>query len=648
MRASKILATALPLFILAFTGCKSSSSNDTGSGGGMDSGVPEDSGVPPDGGPNAGADAEPPDTGPLPCLHDQGGPDNRGCMPGQVCNLSMNPPACMAGKACTTDLDCNICSDRAHMPMESCGHGYKVTSFCDDRHGNVCARSRAPCEACTEDKDCGRPDPVLPVNTPSKCLNYANGEKFCGRSCTLGCPKGFTCDSVTQQCKRDLGMGTTATCDADTKICPPKVAGQQCTGADQICTGQPCGGTDGYCDTNDLPGALGICIKYCTSDTDCMATPATPTCNRTNGVCIAGCTPGSCAAGQTCHLDGMCKPPCNSNMDCEMRFGANTYCNLPGQPPPDIYKPSYRDPNSCAPKGCEMPIDCMVAGRVCDKAMDPPACVEGCFTNTDCTPGEVCKSTGGAPRMMSYTREQCRALATKTDMNELGVCCNPGCTNRNLQCAIHQFCCGETGSPYEDPATCLTLTATSSVRAVAGDCFDMPAHPFCGPPCDIQMMNCMSGFMPGFNTDPNINGGMPFNEQEFCISAGMNGPFYCTTTCNEAAIIAGGGGSCPRGWPCGPVMYSCFQDADCGNGLTCVGAMPQNMPPIPGKCKCGANGMMTAACPNMNNLFYNMAQMITHPRCVAQGMSGDMFCVASYSCQPPPIAVDQFPMSCFQ
>jgi len=42
----------------------------------------------------------------------------------------------------------------------------------------------------------------------------------------------------------------------------------------------------------------------------------------------------------------------------------------------------------------------------------------------------------------------------------------------------------------------------------------------------------------GFNTDPNINGGQPFNEQEFCYALGpMNtAPFLRTTTCDAAAI----------------------------------------------------------------------------------------------------------------
>ena len=54
------------------------------------------------------------------------------------------------------------------------------------------------------------------------------------------------------------------------------------------------------------------------------------------------------------------------------------------------------------------------------------------------------------------------ALATKTSSTEVGVCCNPGCTDRVQQCAISQFCCGEIGSPYQDPNSCLKITATST------------------------------------------------------------------------------------------------------------------------------------------------------------------------------------------
>lgn len=614
-----LLAASLAI---AFAPACKSDSNDVGQAP-ADGGVTGDAGR--DGGPGdgGGVDAAPPDTGPLPCLRDQGGPDKRGCNSGEVCNLSMNPPRCVPGRACNTDGDCDICS-RLQVPTENCGHGFKVTSFCDDRHGNVCTRSRSPCEPCTVDKDCGRGDPILPISAP-KCLAYGNGEAYCGRNAAFPCPAGFAPDP-TNQCRRE-------TCDPNTVICPGKMAGQPCAGTDQICAGAVCP-AGGNCAGNEQIGGVGICLRFCQTNVDCAGTPDRPTCNTQNHICVAGCTKGSCPNNQTCHRDGQCRAPCTDNADCEMRYGMDTYCNRRGQPPPRYYK-TYHDDLSCTTLGCESAIDCSISGVVCDKGQTPPACVRGCYKSDDCNSGEQCKSTGGEPHRMSYTRPECRALPVKTDMTELGVCCNPGCVNRNTQCQRNYWCCGEVASPYENPNSCLTLTSTGGRQAESGECFQMQAPvPWCKR-CTASSQ-CNSGWTPGQNVDPMINGGQPFQEQEFCTPIAM-GLAICGVTCNPSQMDQGRN-ACPANWRCLAVTPRCYTDAHCG-GLPCFGANPDIMQT--GVCKCGENGVPAIACPTS---FASLDGMVTHPRCVPQG--AEMVCIAGFNCTSPQQPPEAYPAGC--
>lgn len=483
----------------------------------------------------------------------------------------------------------------------------------------MCTRSRASCEPCDTDRDCGRVDPVL-GGAANTCVDYGDDGKFCGRPCTLGCPDGFQCDGDT--CVRAAG------CAEEPIICPvsdPPDA--NCPGTGQICPGEVCPETGGArCSTNNIPGALGTCIGFCTSNDDCPA--ALPICNQRNGICISGCTKDSCPAGQTCHLDGFCASPCETNEDCtgNEAYGMNSYCNVPGQPPPRYFK-GYRDTNSCAPLGCEENSDCVVAQVVCDRTLTIPECVDGCFETNDCTPGFVCKS---GDQSQTYTREQCRALMDLPEGNdtEIGACCDPGCLDRVLQCGIGQFCCGEPDSPYEDPSTCLTITSTGTEVAPPGICFDHGSpSPWCVQ-CEDSAA-CNSGWRAGFNEDPNINGGQPFQEQEFCrgVQIGMAQVQMCSITCNPLADDTG----CPGRWSCTQLNALCLQDADCG-GLECINEDTSDpMNPIPGQCKCGSNGTQEVACPTM---FANLPDEIQNPRCVPQG-DVDMICIAGYTCAQP-------------
>ncbi len=646
----RLITPALLCLPLALTvSCTGNGDDDTGD----DTPTPRDGGiVERDAGPPR--DAGPRDGGLLPCIFDQGGYDNRGCPSGMVCNLEMDPPACVAGKACSTDSDCDACSDLNPANREECGHGFSLTAWCDPNHGNVCTRSRAPCEPCETDAECGRRHPVLANGAPNVCVEFVpGGDKFCTRSAP-NCPDGFTVDTETNLCTRAAGCAPLPT------VCPANPVMQSC-GNGQICEGETCPDTGGArCSTNNEPGVLGTCIGFCTQDSDCPE--ATPICNKGNGICISGCTPGSCPDTQVCHLDGFCAPRCEADTDCTGNpdYGEQTYCNLPGRPQPTLFK-TYRDPNSCAPLGCERSQEDCWGGtkeRVCDPTQAPPRCVDGCYRDeddenpelSDCRSGRICRS---GPQG-SYTREQCRALPDKTNEAEIGVCCDPGCRDRNLQCVgFGKFCCAEPDSPYEDDSTCLTLTSTDTVVAQPGECFEHPAPaPFCTQ-CNVEgFEECNSGWTAGFNTDPNFNGGMPFQEQEFCttIATNMGMPpsiAICTVTCDPKKEDTG----CPSRWSCTALRPGCLSNADCNEGddmggLECIGEDTSTNPPTEGVCKCGEDLVQTVACPNTYPRVGMGMIEIERPRC--EPFSDDMVCVGTYTCQPPGTDLDGtgYPAAC--
>ncbi|MEL7371148.1 MAG: hypothetical protein AAFN74_19660, partial [Myxococcota bacterium] len=312
--------------------------------------------------------------------------------------------------------------------------------------------------------------------------------------------------------------------------------------------------------------------------------------------------------------------------------------------------------NSCQQLGCERPVDCGGAGRVCDPMQSPPACVEGCFSSADCSAGERCKDAP-PPATGSYDRAQCRSFSDLPVDNDtqIGTCCNPGCLDRNLQCGLNEWCCGEPGSPYADPATCLTKTATGGPQAEPGECFEMISNTsgagrtqwcaactnegFSGQSaaasCSAPLRGMVPGpdgtpgWTPGLNVDPAFNGGQPFREIEFCHAV-ADGLGFCATTCNPNAEDNG----CPGRQGCGPVFAPCCQDSDCG-GLTCAGAACDAATPIAGRCQCGQNGVQSDACPSMYQL---VDTPVPFPRCVESGDARDMFCLTAYNCRPPQIS----------
>lgn len=219
-----------------------------------------------------------------------------------------------------------------------------------------------------------------------------------------------------------------------------------------------------------------------------------------------------------------------------------------------------------------------------------------------------------------------------------------GCTDRTRECQINQYCCGETDSPYADPASCPAVP-DSCDRIYPGQCFDMPApEPWCHT-CTGAPGECNSGFVPGFNVDPDINMGMPFQEQELCVPISET-LAVCGVTCDPSRTD----NQCPRGWVCRAITPGCYQSSDCG-GLECIGGDTTVMPPRPGRCKCGEGAMATGVCPAMYPVGTAgpayLPEPVQNPRCVDIGNTGlDMYCVASYQCVPPADRPGLYPAAC--
>lgn len=632
MRSWMLLALLAPS-----AACTETKDRPDGGASGRDASPTNDGGL-------VGADGSAPDAGPPQCLRDQD------CDSGEVCDLSTSPHSCVAGRACTNDVDCKACSDVVD-PVE-CGHGFHVVAYCDADRGSVCTRALTACEPCAEDRDCFELDEINQHATPGKkCIEYEPGKKFCGLP-SLGnppCPAGFLPDTGGQ-CKRVAG------CPDQVEICPAAPSGgdPMCPRQEQICPGRY-GGPEcpggGRCATNDIPGELGVCLEFCTRNADCR-NPAKPVCDVEKNVCVEGCEKGSCAGGKVCHpMDGKCKDPCDTNDNCTMRYGAGSYCNMSTQRAAPTYFKDYHDEFACVPLGCEASVDCQVAGFVCNKEQDPPACLQGCYdAATDCLSGEVCKQVGPGGRQTSYSRSECRGLGERTDPSEVGVCCNPGCTNRVLQCGYNEWCCGQAGSPYADPSSCGQIAGRP---AEPGECFGIAQpEPFCVR-CEDGETTCDSsqaGWVYGQNVSPMYKNGMPFREEESCFpieqdNSGAVTKALCGVTCNPDA--ARGDNGCPRQWACNGQFYPCFEDADCG-GLTCENAVPAES--RPGKCVCGTNGTPgPTPCPPQQLLgSQNGAPVygpVLRPRCAPDGQA--MHCVASYNCVPPRFSLG-YPAECTQ
>jgi len=474
---------ALPAALLFAPACSDSGGDGSGIGT-ADAGPTEDTGGPEDVGPADTGD--PDDAGP----DDAGGPStcrfDQECPSGEVCNLITG--ACEAGRSCATDDDCRPCYVDGPS-SEACGHGFHVTAFCDpDR--SVCTRSRASCEPCETDDDCGFHSFLGVFDTPIYCIDYSEvgaglSGKFCARS--AGDPvKGFE--------ERPLGPegpgGERENVFVNPNGCPDDPSqlflceafdpdgdgvseqNPECDeGVESACVGDPCPGSGQQrCANANIPGTVPICGDFCETQDECEDTPATPFCNTNTGVCQGGCSSGACGEDRdgnqlVCHANGECEPPCADSVTvpdeadrleadefCRENYGENTYCNILN-PPRELPKLSkgYRDGNACAPLGCELGEGAEInrdcgSGEACDTnqfdgGIRVPQCVPGCFYADDCILEIECDGPEDCPPELP----ECRIIQP----GDPGTCSTSGLTPPPVRRCVDP----EPGQPVEDDIT---------------------------------------------------------------------------------------------------------------------------------------------------------------------------------------------------
>lgn len=450
MKRTHLVIHALTLALFAGATACQETSNGTSNGNGTTDMGPADTGETDMGETDMGeGDMGPPDMGEQgPCyLNLTAGLEN-GCPSGQVCNLISGE--CVPGKACDDQSDCDACDQN----RENCGHGSHVAANCSPEHGGVCVRSKANCEPCETDADCGLMSGFLGLPSSARqiaCVEYDDG-KFCAHDSRNGCPKGYE-PNADQRCVNPRGCGELFFCEvndddgdneADENL-DCSVAGLETICFDEICEGSG----NLRCTGLGLPGIVEVCADYCNSDVDCLDTPSTPFCTTNTGICKSGCVPGECPRGRdeddcdgdgdedemvqlTCYADGECGCPCTDDTFCQdvqapppegTTTPIDTYCNLPSLPAvpvqrqnesdadfevraqqylqafPRVFK-EYQDPNSCQQLGCELGPDEFInrdcpQNRACDVTQAPsPACVDGCFRGGPFVVGGDCKSSG--------------------------------------------------------------------------------------------------------------------------------------------------------------------------------------------------------------------------------------------------------------
>ena len=220
----------------------------------------------------------------------------------------------------------------------------------------------------------------------------------------------------------------------------------------------------------------------CSADNDCLATPATPLCDRAAMRCVARCTLNlDCASSPTAPIcdptSGRCIARCMSNMDCASstagplcdtvtgrcvaRCTMNSDCLSPTAPVCDtvtglcvarcttdtdcagnalapLCEPRL---NRCVAR-CTMNSDCLgnPSGSVCDTGSG--RCVQSCNTNADCTSDSsrpVCDATAGRCVARCAMNSDCRG-ATPVCNTATGNCV--GCLAANDTCPAGQYCDG--------------------------------------------------------------------------------------------------------------------------------------------------------------------------------------------------------------
>lgn len=456
------------------------------------------------------------DAGPLRCT------TTADCAAAGMADLVCDPQEKVCVPKCGTNGDCTYvpegvcektdgtCRPRCNGPMGDYCTGLDAGVVCNDETG-VCAKK------CVQDDDCSA------IISGSRC-NEATGK------CTKdvhGCNVDTDCNSFVEfddycfnggiQCRcviepNDAGPGMfNGVCHRRNRPCTECTTNAQCGEAPQFmpqgacmtvpgdtsglkyCLYQhvgpcPCGYFDngnGYC----APGQGRTCANPgCAADKDC---PGGSVCNRSRCACEPRCrwdfatkqvaAPG-CPPGQTCWVDnenldpnsiyygsGRCRPPCQSDMDCEFNQTTNpnggTKLKCAGE---QLAGGGLSDKRCRANGECMDNLECPVQPDTsiyfgyCDRGSFQ--CKLDCRTGNDPVtqkPYNDCRSPYGCKETSPGVRE-C-ILRTCVEQGGASIACNTG-----------EYCCGEdkNGDDAGDPCP------PASERDQAG-CYKAQSPPFC-------------------------------------------------------------------------------------------------------------------------------------------------------------------------
>jgi hypothetical protein len=463
------------------------------------------------------------------------------CADGNICmTLAEDDPNAKCGNVCTTDADCNLCTDPNDPGATfECVPIITGETFCYEKPG--------PCDStadCTDPEVCTGTLNADQTGFEGVCRNYGGADA--GAPCDLEwhpwderCASGLClAEHCSEWCQGDLDCPTDMLCAYG-----------------QFCLGQTC--------TELAPAS--VCFWMPGSQADCVSTADCPlheTCtfNRlppdgllANKCTTEECDPVSPDCGDVGDVCGDGQPPCGGKL-C-LGNGVDEWCSAlcdaDAQCPPDMH---------CG----AMPVDTQVQG----------VCAPGtpCVSTADCPAGEVCFPVTGPQNDM---KGACLDLGT----DPLGTDCDPQASTCKGYCLIGK--CSEVCAADADcgaGGVCVFITFCTDQ-----DCTGFANIPMCvwlggsQDPCATNADCTAEACMPV----PMVAG-----TQTLCITPLPNHPLcsMCTTDAD-----CGGSSVCivstanPGERYCG---LPCPVGDECPGGYTCadVGGAVDNCMPHDDSC----------------------------------------------------------------
>ena len=386
---------------------------------------------------------------------------------------------------------------------------------------------------------------------------------------------------------------------------------------------------------------------FCVDGVCCAASSCTTTCQACNvpgastlGTCsyvAAGTADDSCASGQACDANHVCKASlgqsCGTFTDCATGHCADGVCcdtdctdsckacnvtgkvgtcsNIPsGREDPvaapacvsDSMQPRYCDGNGVctnAPKpigsACTASGQCATPSFCIDGVCCNQACNQTCYTcNNGTTPGSCLPLAAGlqdhsATTTCDAANQYCASGTCQSNKSPNGHTCHDGTTDCGSGFCVDGVCCN---------STCLGTCQSCNVAGKAGSCVNLPA----GTPDNSATVTCA---LPQYcdaagtcQTGLKANGFACTAGTE-CATGNCVDGFCCNSACGDACYACNNPGS--EG-TCGPVRArrrsdgtQCTSPNYCTNGSCSMGKKPNGASCGLGS-ECGSNYCIDGTC----------------------------------------------------